>query len=111
MKGYTINIEKEPKIFAITLKGNFGEDDIANYIEDFKKNLSTVNPSEYQLNFEASEFKVLPQELVPALKDCFEVYKQANFKKININVGNNTIQKMQVRRVINSIGITNFEFL
>lgn len=111
MKGYTMNIDKAKKTFSITLEGNFSESDIENYIQDFKKNLGSINPPEYELNFEASAFKVLPQDLVPMLKNCFEMYKQSNFKKININIGSNAVVKMQVRRVINSIGISNFEIV
>lgn len=109
MSSYTMNIEKSKKIFSIALEGNFGKDDILNYLEDFKKNLSNINPGEYQLEFEANKFKVLPQDLLPAFTKCFELYKEANFKKIIANVGDNAVQKMQVRRVMTSVGLDNFE--
>ncbi|NGX96656.1 MAG: hypothetical protein G4V63_15995, partial [Candidatus Afipia apatlaquensis] len=91
--------------------GNVKKDDILNYVQDFKKNLSTIIPSEYQLNFKASGYKVLTQDLIPMLKNCFEMYKQANFKKIYIDMGGNVVQKMQVKRVVNSVGLSNFEIV
>jgi hypothetical protein len=111
MSNYLINIDKTKKIFLITLEGSFGKDDILNYLEDFKKDLNSINPAEYQLQFEANKFKVLPQDLLPAFTECFKLYKQASFKKIIANVGDNAVQKMQVRRVMTSVGLDNFEIV
>ncbi|MDF2821306.1 MAG: hypothetical protein K0R15_1747 [Clostridiales bacterium] len=107
---YNITNQKSNKNLSIKLGGVFSPADVENFMKDFKKELITINPIEYDITFDSNELQVSPQEMLPLLENCFHMYKEIGFKKVNINIGNSPILKMQIKRVANKIGL-NFEIL
>lgn len=105
MKKYEIKMDKSKKEMNIKIWGMFEESDAKGFIEDFQKELSAIQPSEFVLAFDANELNVSRPEMLPMLEGCFNMYKECKFKKVIANVGKNITLKMQLSRIGRSTGL------
>ncbi len=100
------------KTFNIVLKGNFDPESGRAYVEAYNKNINSINPSEYILEFDCVELAVSGQESLPVLRSCFETYAKAGFKKvISIIDSKNIVLGMQINRIARETGLPNFELI
>lgn len=107
MNKYTVT----PGINTLTidLEGKFEEEDAKNFVDDFKKGLSKVQPNSCELIFNAGKLHVVSPDMHNQLKNCFELYQKIGFKKITMFLENNVILGMQVKRLASDAGLSNFE--
>lgn len=111
MASFNIGVYYIKKEVNITLSGVFAADSAERFFKELDKKLSNINPSEYILKFEASEFQAVTQETFPLLVRAFQFYESHKFKKIYFDLNINEIVKMQVNRAIKIAGLTNYEFI
>jgi hypothetical protein len=105
MKKYEISLDNVKKEMKVKVWGMYEPDDAKNFVEDFTKALSPIQPSEFVLSFDCEELKVSKQEMVPMLEGCFKMYKDLGFKKVLMRPGNNVTLKMQLSRVSRNTGL------
>jgi hypothetical protein len=107
---HTIDVKKGTKEITIILEGAFDEQATQAFVNDFKAEMGKINPSEYVITFDASNFNVLKQEMIPVLEGCFKLYKELNFKEIKMILGT-PVLNMQVNRVARMAGLDNFSIV
>lgn len=111
MASFNIGVCCIKKEVNITLSGVFETDSAERFFIELNKKLSNINPSEYLLKLEASEFETVTQETFPLLVNVIQLYESFKFKKIYFNLNINEIVKMQVNRAIKIAGLTNYEYI
>jgi hypothetical protein len=107
---HTIDVKNGTKEITVILEGSFEDQDTQMFIKDFNNEMGKINPSEYEILFDASKFKVIKQEMIPTLEGCFKLYKALNFRKINMILGN-PILNMQVNRVARMAELHDFSIV
>ncbi len=107
---HTIDVKSSTKEITVILEGAFEEQDTQIFVKDFNNEMGKINPSEYEILFDASRFKVLKQEMIPVLESCFKIYKALDFKKIKMILGN-PILNMQVNRVARMAELHDFSII
>jgi len=105
MKKHELALNKSKKEVNIRIWGMYGPDDAKSFVEDFTALISTIQPSEYILRFDANELKVSIQTMLPMLESCFNMYKDLGFKKVIIKIENNVTLKMQLKRIGKTTGL------
>lgn len=95
----------------IALSGKFGPEHGEQFVKAFQAEVAKIQPSNTELQFSAGDFQVLAAENQSGLKDCLELYQKIGFKKIVMDLGNNAILGMQVKRLAASAGLSNFEIV
>ena len=111
MGSFAFDVNHGEKIMNIMVEGMFSPQDAEAYICEYNKNVSKIEPKKFEVMFDATKLKCTSQEVLPLLENCMNMYKQAGFKKIKMSMGNSTIVKSQVKRVIDKAGLTNVEIL
>lgn len=105
------NITRGINSLKITLAGKFTPEETAQFLKEFQAEVAKIQPANTELHFSAGDFQVLAAERQDSLKECFQLYHKIGFKKVVIDVGNNAILKMQVKRLAADAGVTNFEIV
>lgn len=103
MNKHEISLDKANKELKVKVWGMFEPEDATSFLVDFKKTVSTIQPSEFVLSFDTGELKVSKQEMMPMLEGCFKMYKDLAFRKVSIGTKDNTILKMQLNRIAKKI--------
>lgn len=110
-KLFTLNLNKAEKVVCAVNQGTFNPEAANAFASEYKKIVDSINPSEYELRFDASNLRVNSQDVIPSLAACMEMYKKDGFKNIVFNCGTNATLKMQVRRVATNVGLINYNIL
>lgn len=96
---------------TVDLEGKFDKESADEFIEEFNSILKTVNPKNCELIFNAGRMNVVSPDLHESLKNCFKMYQKIGFKKISVFLENNVILGMQVKRLANDAGLSNYEII
>jgi 2-hydroxy-3-keto-5-methylthiopentenyl-1-phosphate phosphatase len=89
----------------IIVEGLFTPSDAQAFVKDFTKAVSAITPPNFKLVLDCTKLSVSPAEMQQMLKGCLELYKEQNFKSVVLKSGTNTILKMQMQRLSNSVGL------
>jgi len=108
---FAFALKQDEKILSVMVEGMFTPQNVMDFVGEYQKNVAMINPADYSLVFDAEHLKVSPQDMVPLLENCLQMYKQAGFGKIKGNLGSSVIVKSQLKRVIEKVGLTNFEII
>jgi len=111
MGSYKIDLKHEQKTMDVLVEGMFTSENALAFITDYNKNISCINTTEFALVFDGTNLKITTQEVLPLLENCFQLYKQAGFRKIVMKMGSSVIVKNQARRVIDKVGLLNCEII
>jgi len=106
-----LRLDMKAKILYAMVQGFFKPADANEFVEEYTKNVKTINAKEYELHFDCKSMKVSSQEMVPMLTACFEMYKKDGFTKVVFYCGESASLKLQIRRVGNIVELPNFEVL
>ncbi len=96
---------------TVTLEGKFTNEDTLSFLKAFNDGVKKIVPANTELIFHASKFQVLPADMHDALGNCFKLYKSLGFKKITMDMGDNVIVIMQVKRIAKEVGLDNFDIV
>ncbi|ETT85350.1 hypothetical protein BK130_16555 [Viridibacillus sp. FSL H8-0123] len=78
---------------------------------DYNRNVASINCSNYILRLDCKDLAVVTPELVPALEDCYNLYKQSEFKKVVFEINNSVVVKKQLSRNTCKVGLNKAEFV
>lgn len=106
-----LSLNKVTKVVFAKVKGSFTPEDAQYFVTEYKKIVNQIMAKEYELRFDCTELKVNTQDMVPVLKNCFDMYKSDGFKKIVFDCSNNAALKMQCHRVAKMADLQNFELI
>ena len=106
---YTMSVNRAKKEMNIKIIGNFTPEQAQKFITEYNNNVKTIDASEYVLRLDCLELGVVTQDLIPALKDCYLLYKSSGFKTVVFEVVS-SIVKMQLNRIAREVQLTNAEF-
>lgn len=107
MKKFEFNQPSTNKL-EIKFQGMFAQEDALAFLNEYQRQVKAINAKNYDVVLNAVDLKVSPQEMLPLLEQCFELYKQTGFKKVFMILGNSVTLKMQVKRVADKAGL-NYE--
>jgi two-component sensor histidine kinase len=95
----------------VSLSGKFEPERGNEFLKAFQAEVAKIQPSNTVLHFSAGDFHVLSADYQDGLKACFAMYQKIGFKKIMMDLGNNAILSMQVKRLASEAGLKNFEIV
>lgn len=107
---HTVNVKNGTKEIVVILEGIFDEQATQKFVQDFNIEMRKIDPSAYEILFDASKFNVMKQEMIPLLEGCFKLYKTLNFREIKMILGS-PILNLQVNRVARIAGLDNFSIV
>jgi P pilus assembly chaperone PapD len=110
-KKFTLRLDKQGKIFYAEVHGSFKPEDANAFVTEYTQNVNSINPTEYELNFDSTKLKVNTQDMVPMLAACFEMYDKAGYRRIVFDCSGNPTLKMQINRVAKMTGLKNYELV
>jgi len=96
---FKIQIDSSKKVFKVEASGFLTKDDLVSYIDDFKKNLKNINPSQFALVVDAREQKALAPDAAGLIGDVLKMYSETPFKKRFSVVLDSAVAMSQVKRV------------
>lgn len=107
--GYVIDVIPATKEIGMNVVGKFTSQQAEQFHKDYKKQVGSINPAEFQMNVDCTTMQVISQDMVSALQYSFELYKQTGFNKIKFITNGKSIIKMQLNRIAKSVGLPNVE--
>lgn len=97
---YKIEINEIKKVFIVTVDGFIQEDEGMQFLEDYKNNVSKINPKEYSMIIEGKYLVVSKQEMLPVLGQAISMYIDTGFKKYFGTYPKSAIAKVQLIKII-----------
>ncbi|KOS67619.1 hypothetical protein AEA09_02980 [Lysinibacillus contaminans] len=104
---YKMQLNQAASEMFVQIEGSFTEQQAKEFIADYNRNTSRIQPSNFTLRLDLKDLNLVTQELVPSLESCFLLYKQSNFNNIVLELNSNPILKMQMNRMARTAGLTN----
>lgn len=98
------SIELQGKKLIIECSGLFTEDEAKAFIGDYQQKVKTLDAKNTNLILNCTELKVSPQEMIPMLQGCMELYMKDGFKNVFMVDFSSAITNSQVKRIAKSIG-------
>ena len=108
---YTMKVDSAKKEMHIAIIGNFTPEQAQQFINDYNRNVASITASDFHLVLDCTDLNVVTKELIPALQDCYKLYKSSGFNKVIFRIGNSPIVKMQLNRIAGEVGLTNVDFV
>lgn len=99
MGKYRIITSPYKKEIFIKVEGIYTISDANLFITDFKREVSKITPSEYNLSFDCTYLGVTSPPTLYKLEECFALYRDLNFKKVTINTGGNFVLRNQMKKL------------
>jgi len=106
---YTMKVNVAKKTIDMTVSGTFTPEKAQQFIDDYQKKVSSINASEFVLEFDCRDLDVVTQQMIPTLESCLELYKSSGFKKVEVGISKSAIISMQLNRLAKKVGLDNFE--
>ncbi|AXI09241.1 hypothetical protein CUC15_09995 [Oceanobacillus zhaokaii] len=108
-QNYSMELNIIKKEFKIEFRGSFSQQQTTNFLNDYNKHIGSITPSDYTLVLGKREMKVLTQEVGSILESAFELYENTGFKKVQIEISESPVVKMQLNRILKKTSL-NAEF-
>ena len=108
---YTMNVNVVEKTIDMTVSGTFTPEKAKQFINDYQQKVSSINASEFILEFDCRDLDVVTKEMIPDLENCLTLYKSSGFKKVEVGIKKSAIISMQLKRLANNVGLTTFEVI
>ena len=106
---YLIKKNLVGKKVEITVGDQITPAETERFQKEFVALLSSITPSQFELEIDSTHMNVLTPELATRLEGAMGLYKQAGFKKVLVKIQNSPVLKMQVARIARQAGLTNME--
>lgn len=106
---YTMKVNVAEKTVDMTVSGTFTPEKAKQFVDDYQLKLSSVNTSEFVLEFDCRDLDVVTKEMIPDLENCLALYKSSGFKKVEVGIKKSAIISMQLKRLASNVGLTTFE--
>ena len=111
MKKFRFTNNPSGKELRVELEGMFNAQDAEDFVKEYKSIISKIKPTETVFNVDCTKMIITPQDVVPQLQGCFEMYRDDKFKKVVFIVSKDkgAILKAQFNRLGRTVGLTNME--
>ena len=106
---YSIKVNRIKKVVEMMVGESFTDEDVKNFVNDYLKNMSSIDTSAYTLEVDCTTMKVVEAKMAPKLEASFNMYKESGFNKVIFQISKNTVLKMQLNRIARGAGLTNSE--
>jgi len=94
-----ISTDSSKKVIFVKVTGMVKKEEVVDYINELKNEISKINPREYTFIIDAKEQKALSQDAIPLMKDAFQIYVGTPFANRFSVVLDSAIASSQVNRV------------
>jgi hypothetical protein len=111
MGSFNLNADQSSKVLNVQVEGTFSPEDGMASIEAYKKALSTISASEFDIDIDCTKLNVSNADAIPMLEGCFNLYKADGFKKVIFRMVKNPILKMQISRIARKVDLPNYEIV
>lgn len=111
MSKYSITVNSAIKKLDIAVEGTVSPAEAESFIKDYNRKISSIDTSAFEVVFNCTDLNVSAPDMLLILKGCFELYKQANYKKYTFLMKKNVVLKMQLSRLAREVGLANMEFI
>ncbi len=101
---FKMELNKEKKLFVITMGGFFREDEGKKFLDDYNTNVKSITPASYTLVLDGSGLLTSKQDMLPVLKNCVSLYKSSGFKSIVSLPPSSKTAEMQLLKAIEEVG-------
>lgn len=108
---YTMSVNRGEKTIEMTVSGTFTTEKAKQFIDDYQQKISSINASEFILEFDCRDLDVVTQKMIPELENCLSLYNSSGFKKVEVGIKKSAIISMQLKRLANKVGLTSFEVI
>ncbi|MFS0674432.1 hypothetical protein [Ornithinibacillus sp. 179-J 7C1 HS] len=108
---YTMKVNPAKKTIEMTVSGTFTPEKAQQFIDDYQSKVASINASEFVLEFDCRDLDVVTKAMIPTLENCLQLYKSSGFKKVEVGISKSAIISMQLKRLANNVGLTNFEVI
>lgn len=98
------SFEMQGNILIIKNSGSFSEDEANSFLAEYQQKVKTLDVKNTTLILNATELKVLPQDMMPLLEKCMELYMKDGFKNVFILDFASAITNSQIKRIAKTIG-------
>lgn len=102
---YEMKLNQVAKELYVRVEGTFTEQKAMQFMNDYKRHTGSINPSAYTLRLDSKGLDVVTQQMVPSLEQCFHLYKETGFGKVQIELKNNPVIKLQISRIARQTGL------
>jgi hypothetical protein len=103
---YEINLDNTNKRIIITFAGFMNEVEGDKFFNEYNQEIRKISSKDYSLVLNIEEMKAIEQKNLPKMKESFNLYKAAGFKKMFALKPKSVITSMQLKRVLNELNYT-----
>ncbi|GAA4712488.1 hypothetical protein GCM10023228_17940 [Brevibacillus fulvus] len=83
-KSYLVSVDASQAIFNVVILRTFLSSEYVDFLRTYNQNISTINPSEYELHVRYSKNDVRKQNIFQELKESFyHLFYRSGFKKVS----------------------------
>jgi len=108
--GFKFNLDKIAKKVTIEVIGSFVPEKEKEFMDNYTRISSEINPSEYTLFLDSTSMNIVTQSYVDKLGATFGLYKQTGFKNVLMKLSASAVVKMQLNRLAKNAGL-DFEII
>ncbi|WP_347380013.1 hypothetical protein [Paenibacillus pabuli] len=107
---YSIELNRNSKVMYLMVAGTFNNEKVAEFIRDYNSNVASVVASEFVLEIDVTDMKVLTQDMIPQMQACHQLYRESGFKKVVFVTNGSALVQSQMARVARMADLKNVEF-
>jgi hypothetical protein len=96
---YSMEIKRAEKIFYVTAKGMFTQEEGIGFITDLKKNIQAIDARDYYLVLDTTELKASSQDALEGMQVVMQIYSNTPFKDRFCIVAKSAVTNSQIKRV------------
>ncbi|PKG22832.1 hypothetical protein [Niallia nealsonii] len=95
--------DKNNKAFIITLGGFAETDKASNFVENLKKEVSSIDVKNFSLIVDSAELRTFKTEILPVLEASYSLYMNLGFKKILMVTPKKVTPRLQLKRIAKKV--------
>ncbi|GGA37685.1 hypothetical protein [Paenibacillus physcomitrellae] len=111
MGSFSINVDKNTKIFYAEVEGTFSPEDGMKSLNAYKEAVSSITVPEYAIDIDCTKLNVSAPDALPLLEANFQQFKNDGFHQVTFRIAKNPILKMQLSRVARMVQMDKYEII
>ena len=108
---YQIQLNQAAKTIDIAVRGSFTPEQAKAFHQDYQAKVGSIQANDYILRVDSKDMNIITQDMLPKLEISFTMYKNSNFKAIEVAIMRSAVIKMQLNRVARTVGLANFSII
>jgi len=95
--------DKNNKAFIITLGGFAETEKASGFVENLKKEVSSIDVKKFSLIVDSTELRTFKTEILPVLEASYSLYMSLGFKKILMVTPKRVTPRLQLKRIAKKV--------